>query len=185
MSFEVLQIAASLLTAAIIAATAIAALVQLRHIRSSNELTAFNEALELWYSPPIQAGFQFIQSDLKQKMQDSRFRHELETEGIVNHATHPDLNVCDFFDNIGVMVTLGMMREDVILHPAAQLIETLWQTMSPTIAIMRRKRGRQLYISLEYLAVRAILWQRRYPEGFRASGWARLPNPDVWLPHDG
>lgn len=184
MSFEAVQTAASLLTAAIIGATAIAALIQLRHIRASNELSAFNEALELWHSPPLQAGFTFIQRELKRKMEDQQFRAELDTDGVVDHAAHPDLYVCDFFDNIGVMVSLGMMREDVILHPAGQLIATLWTTLSPTIAIMRRKRGRQLYVSLEYLATRAIAWQRRYPDGFQAGGWNRLPNPDVWYDAD-
>ena len=53
-SLELLNTAGTLLTAVIIGATAIAAVVQLRHIRASNELTAFNEALELWYSRPIQ-----------------------------------------------------------------------------------------------------------------------------------
>jgi hypothetical protein len=184
MSLDVLQTAASLLTAAIIGATAIAALVQLRHIRASNELSAFNEALELWHSPTVQEGFRFIQHDLADKMNDPQFRRELDTAGVVDHSRHPYLYVCDFFDNIGVMVSLGMLREGVILHPAGQLIDNLWATLNPNIAIMRRKRGRQLYVSLEYLANRAQVWQRRYPDGLQLGHWARLPNPDVWSTTD-
>ncbi len=141
MSLEALQIAASLLTAAIIGATAIAALIQLRHIRASNELSAFSEAFELWYSAPIQDGFRFIQHELKQRMDDPQFRQELDTAGVVDHAKHPELNVCDFFDNIGVMVSLGLLREDIILHPGGQLVDNLWTQLSPTIAIMRASAG--------------------------------------------
>ena len=183
-SLELLNTAGTLLTAVIIGATAIAAVVQLRHIRASNELTAFNEALELWYSRPIQDGLKFIQLDLAHKMEDPQFRRELDADGVVDHGSHPDLNVLDFFDNLGVMVSLGMMREHVILHPAGQLIENLWTRLSPTIAIMRRRRGSQLYVSFEYLADRARLWQLRYPNGYQVRGWERLPNPDVWLNAD-
>jgi len=184
MSLESLNTLGTLLTATIIGATAIAAVVQLRHIRASNELSAYNEMLELWYSPQVQDGFRFIQHDLKRKMEDPQFRQELDTAGVVDHATHPDLNVLDFFDNVGVMVSLGMLREDIIMHPASQLIDNLWTMLGPTIAIMRRKRGRQLWVSFEYLAYRARFWQQRYPDGFQSGNWERLPNPDAWLSAD-
>ena len=180
MSLEALNTAGVLLTAVIIATTAIAAVIQLRHIRASNELTAFSEAMELWYAPSVQEGFRFIQHDLEEKMKDPAFRNDLDSAGVVDHTRHPELSPVDFFDNIGVMVSLGLLREEVILHPASQLVENLWERLSPTIAIMRRKRGRQLYVSFEYLAARARVWQDRYPEGFQVKGWERLANPDVW-----
>jgi hypothetical protein len=52
--------------------------------------------------------------------------------------------------------------------------------ISPTVAIMRRKRGQQLYVSFEYLAHRARLWSQRYPNGYTPKGFERLPNPDIW-----
>jgi hypothetical protein len=180
MNLETLNTAGVLVTALIIGTTAVAAVIQLRHIRASNELTAFSEAMELWYSPSVQEGFRFIQHDLVDRMKDPAFRADLDTAGVVDHTKHPELGPVDYFDNIGVMVSLGLLREEVILHPASQLLENLWETLSPTIAIMRRKRGRQLYVSLEFLAARARVWQERYPDGFQAKGWERLPNPDIW-----
>ena len=180
MSLELVNTLGTVFTAAIIGATAIVAVIQLRHIRASNEVTAFNEALELWYSQPVQHGFRFIQHELKQKMDDPQFRRELDSASVVDHTMHPELNVLDYFDNMGVMVSLGMLREEVILHPASQLLGDLWTTLSPTIAIMRRKRGPQLWVSFEYLAHRARFWQQRYPNGFQAGRWHGLPNPDVW-----
>ena len=180
MNLETLNTAGVLLTALIIGTTAVAAVIQLRHIRASNELTAFSEAMELWYSPFVQDGFRFIQRDLAERMKDPKFREDLDTAGVVDHTTHPELGPADYLDNIGVMVSLGLLREEVILHPASQLLQNFWETMSPSIAIMRRKRGRQLYVSLDFLAARARVWRERYPDGFQAKGWERLPNPDVW-----
>jgi hypothetical protein len=95
-------------------------LIQLRHIRASIELSAFNEALELWSGAGVREGFPVIP--------------------------------------IFTSVTSSM--------------------------IMRRKRGRQLYVSLEYLANRARHWQQRYPDALQLGDWQRLPNPDVWSSTD-
>ena len=180
MSLEQLSVVTSILTLAVLFAAAIAALVQLGHIRASNELNTFSEAFELWYSAPVQGGLTFINRELATKMLDPAFRSELDTAGPVDRARHPELHVIDFIDNFAIYIVVGKMREDMIMHAAAQLIEYFWRELSPTIAIMRRQRGQQLYISFEYLAHRARLWNARYPNGYTPKGFARLPNPDVW-----
>src|ERR1700687_2362265 len=108
-NLETLNTAGVLVTALIIGTTAVAAVIQLRHIRASNELTAFSEAMELWYSPSVQGGLRFIQHDLADKMKDPAFRADLDTAGVVDHTKHPELSPIDFFDNIGVMVSLGLL----------------------------------------------------------------------------
>jgi hypothetical protein len=184
MSPEQLNVITSVATFVVLTAAAIAALVQLRHIRASNECSAFSEAFELWYSPQVQASLGFIQNELPAKMQDPQFRRELDTAGPVDRSRHPELHYIDFMDNFGVYVMLGNLRENMILHAASQLLVTSWQTLSPTVAIVRRKRGQQLYISFEYLAHRAQLWNQRYPNGYRPKGFERLPNPDIWRSAD-
>ncbi|GEM_PF-969605 len=174
----------SVATLAVLLAAAIAALVQLGHIRASNELNTFSEAFELWYSAPVQDGLAFINHGLEAKMQDPQFRHELDTAGPVDRGRHPELHVVDFIDNFAIYIVVGKMREDMIMHAAAQLIEHFWRILSPTIAIMRRQRGQQLYVSFEYLAYRARLWNARYPNGYVPKGFNRLPNPDVWRDAD-
>jgi len=180
MTLDVLGAIASIITALVVGATAIAALVQLRHIRASNELTAFTEAFELWYSKAVQNGLAFLRRDYAERMRDASFRAELDSATPVDHEKHPEMYVLDYFDNIGVMVALGMLREAVILLPASQVIVELWEILNPAIAIMRRKRGQQLWVSFEYLVLRAKRWMERYPEGYRIPGWSRLPNPDFW-----
>jgi hypothetical protein len=184
MSLELLSALGTWVTAIIIGATAVAALIQLRHIRASNELTAFSEAWDLWFSAPVQNGFAFIQRELKTRMEDPAFRRELDSPVPVDHAEHPELNVADFLDNIGVMVVLGLMREETIMQPGSQLLVEVWATLAPGIAIMRRKRGAQLYVSFEYLEMRARLGQKRFPDGYQRNGWQRVALADPWLTAD-
>jgi hypothetical protein len=178
------NVVTSIATLVVLLTAAIAALVQLRHIRASNELSSFYEAFELWYSASVQDGLKFIQHELATKMEDPSFRRELDTPGPVDHSRHPELNVSDFFDNIAIYHMYGNMRESMIMQANAQLLDNLWRTLSPTIAIMRRQRGPQMYASLEYLVCRARLWNARYPDGFLPKGFQRLANPDVWLSAD-
>jgi len=184
MSPDQLNLMISAATLAVLLAAAVAAIVQLRHIRASNESATFSSVFRLWYSPDVQRGLGFVQHDLEAKMKDPAFRAELDTAGAVDHERHPELNVIDYFDNISLYVVLGNVREAMILLPAAQLVEQLWETLSPTIAIMRRRRGRQLYASFEYVVARARVWNARYPDGYTPKGFARLPNPDVWQDAD-
>ena len=174
----------SLGTLVVLLTAAIAALVQLRHIRASNELSTFSEIFELWYSDGVQRGLAFIHRDLSSKMEDPVFRSDLDTSGPVDHGRHPELNVLDFFDNMAIYVIVGGMREDMIMQAGAQLMDSLWQSLSPTIAIMRRKRGPQMYASFEYLVQRGRIWLSRYPQGYAPPGFQRLPNPDVWRKAD-
>jgi hypothetical protein len=184
MTVEQTNIVISAATLVVLLTAAIAALVQLRHIRASNDLSTFSEAFELWYSPSVQQGLTFIQRELTTKMEDPAFRRGLETSGPVDRVEHPEVNVLDFFDNTAIYLVMGNMREDMIMQAAGQAVCSLWQTLSPSIAIMRRQRGPQLYASFEYLVWRAQLWQKRYPNGYTPKGFARLPNPDTWLSAD-
>jgi hypothetical protein len=184
MPAEQWNIVISIATLVVLLTAAAAALVQLRHIRASNELSTFSEGFELWYSPAVQEGLTFIQRELATKMEDPGFRRELDTAGPVDHSRHPELNVLDFFDNIAIYLVMGNMREDMIMLAGGQLARSLWYTLSPTIAIMRRKRGPQMYASFEYLVARAQLWHERYPNGYTPKGFERLPNPDTWLSAD-
>src|SRR5689334_3598294 len=96
----------SFATVAVLLAAALAAIVQLRHIRASNESATFSAAFALWYSPAVQEGIRFIQHELTAKMEQPEFRRELETAGAVDHTRHPELNVIDYFDNIAIYVVL-------------------------------------------------------------------------------
>ena len=61
MSRELVNTFATLGTFVVIAATAIAAIVQLRHMRGSNQIVALNELREARETPEFQAALQLLQ----------------------------------------------------------------------------------------------------------------------------
>lgn len=85
MSLELLNTLATLGTFLVIAATAIAALVQLRHARGSNQIAALNELREFAETPDFQAANIFIRTELTTKMQDPEFRRQIEVPGVRTH----------------------------------------------------------------------------------------------------
>ncbi len=77
MSLELVNTFATLGTFVVIAATAIAAVVQLRHMRGSNQITALNELRETMETPDFQATSHFVGSELPAKLRDPAFRYQL------------------------------------------------------------------------------------------------------------
>jgi hypothetical protein len=181
MSPEVLTAAASIGTFVVIAASAIAALIQLRHMSSNNELSALRAAMESWDSDRIQDALYFLRTDFASKMNDESYRNELLTAGPVDRRSHPELYICDFWDTLGVFIMHGLLREGAFLEMGADMVVTNWDTISPAVAIMRRKRGDALFIGFEYLADRGRRWSERYPDGCGAKNWTRQKLADPWL----
>ena len=77
MSVELVNTIATLGTFVVIAATAIAAIVQLRHMRGSNQITALNKLRETMETPDFQAASHFVASELPAKLRDPAFRYQV------------------------------------------------------------------------------------------------------------
>lgn len=181
MTAEMVTAAAASGTFVVIAASAVAALIQLRHMSSNNELSALRAAMESWDSDRVQEAVHFLRAEFVQKMQDRRYRDELDTAGPVDRRSHPELYVCDFWDTLGVFVMHGLLREAAFLEMGAEMVAMNWDILWPAIAIMRRKRGDAVFIGFEYLADRGRLWASRYPNGSGTKHWTRRQLADPWL----
>ncbi len=70
MSLELANTLATFGRFLVIAATAIAAIVQLRHARSSNHIAALNELRETMESADFQAALRFVTAELKDQWLD-------------------------------------------------------------------------------------------------------------------
>jgi hypothetical protein len=68
MSLELVNTLATFGTFLVIAATAIAAVVQLRHARSSNHIAALNELRETMESPDFVVARHFVETELSGKL---------------------------------------------------------------------------------------------------------------------
>ena len=180
MPFEVLSAIAAIGTFLVIAATAVAALIQLRHIRANNELVTLKTVMAAWDSEAFQRAVRFVRHELPARMADPAFRAEIDTREPIDRITHPELVVCDFWDTLGVYVMHGMIRESAFLG-IGTLAAAFWRLLSPTVAIMRRQRGRGVYAGFEYLADTIEQLRARFPDGYIPKSWQRPKLEDPWL----
>ncbi|HKU67098.1 MAG TPA: hypothetical protein VJP85_04905 [Candidatus Baltobacteraceae bacterium] len=171
---------ATLGTVVVIGASAIAALIQLRHMRASNELEAVLALQHDFQAPAMQAALEYVQRQLPAKLEDEHYRQELAGIGFINVERHPELMVCNWFTQMGTFLKHGLITEATLMDLYARMVRYYWTALSPMIAVMRRKRGDGQYAEFEYLALRANVWLAQYRSGVFPRGTARPPLADPW-----
>ncbi|MBV9332771.1 MAG: hypothetical protein JO146_02065, partial [Candidatus Eremiobacteraeota bacterium] len=82
-------------TFVVITATAIAATVQLRHLRASNQLVALTTVLSDWQRPQLQEWLRFARWEIADKLKDPEFVASLRTP---DRTKHPELLLADYFE---------------------------------------------------------------------------------------
>ena len=174
MTAEWLGASAEAGTFLVVLVSAIAALVQLRHIRAGNQLQALLALERDFRAPELQAALSYVQEELAQRLEDSSYRRQLESIGFVDPEMHPEMIACNWLNEMGTLVKRDLVSEDTFMDLFARLIVHCWKQVSPAIAIMRRKRGQAQYHDFEYLAVRATAWLKRNPQGVSPHPFARV-----------
>ena len=175
MTPEAINTYASLATLVVIAATAVAAMIQLRHIRHSNQLESIMALRELRSSAALDEAHRFVSNDLARAMEDPQFRDDLENDRPPDRMVHKELQVCDYFEQVGGYVKLGLISGDVFLEYGAP--ERYWNLCASALELYRRNRGPATYENFEYLVVLAQDWDKRHPDGNYPAGVRRLTLP--------
>jgi len=192
MSLELINTFASLATFLVIAATAIAAIVQLRHARSSNQIIALNELLGTQQTPEYKEARHFVHTKLPELLRDPAFRHQLVAYMNKERVT-PEIEtqivritvVADFYENMGLLVKRGFIDRDSVLDCWAYHLTAEWGRLEPVILRCRRAAGSSLWENFEYLVVLAQNWKAAYPNGSYPVGVKRIPyKDDAWAEED-
>lgn len=188
MSLELINTFVTLGTFVVIAATAIAAIVQLRHARSSNHIVALNELRETTETPDFQAALYFVQGELSAKLQDPAFRYQIATRSARSDETRPlfaKINaIGNYYENLGVLVKTGLVDREPVLQLWAGIVAQSWENLAPIAAIARRGRGDLVWENFEYLTVLARDWTAEHPKGTYPAGVRRIDLKDEWLDAD-
>src|SRR5215469_11118966 len=176
MSAETLSAAAAVGTFIVITATAIAALVQLRHMRTSNQIAALTEFRETWESDRLTAARRCL-DDVVGKLTDPQVRQSLMTRPLPVEY-RPAVSIGDLFDHLGAFVKYGMIDPTLVYKLWPRTIRYTWIQMQPLIAVLRRGATNQgAFEHFEYLAVlvedHMACAGSTYPHSVR-----RLPMPD-------
>jgi hypothetical protein len=168
----------------VICTSVVAALIQLRHIRTGNQLQALLSLEHDFRAPELQAALRYVQEELPKRLADTAYRRELETIGFIDPAAHPEMIACNWLNEMGTLVKRGLVSEDTFMDLFARLIAHCWRQIAPAIAIMRRTRGQAQYHDFEYLASRAAAWLEKNPQGMSPRSFTRLPLADRWVDED-
>ena len=172
MTYDALSAFAAAGTFVVISATAIAALVQLRHLRVSNQLQSLLTLIQMPLEPKLNEAFSFVQRDFPAKMEDKTFRDQLEKIRPLDRSIHKELYVCDYYERIGSAIKYGLISADFYLDNSSPL--QYWRLIEPAIALMRREHGPWVYENFEYLALLAQRWEEQHTTGNYPAAFPRL-----------
>lgn len=172
MSLELLSALAAAGTFLVILATAIIALIQLRHIRLANQLPGLLSAFDMLQEPSVRELVNFVRHDLAQKMTQEPFRRSLSAVPI-DRREHPELYLCDLYNHIGSFVRSGLIDERIYLQTDWYNANLYWGLLRDVVAETRRNRP-YIFENFEWLAARTKRWIAEHPAGDYPSGEERM-----------
>lgn len=168
MSAEWVTAIATAGTFVVIAASAIAALMQLRHMRGSNQIVALTECRETLESPEFREAQRFVSYELPQRLKDPdqcRKAAELPFSGEYEAIG----TVANFFESMGLFVKTGIIDKEIACDFWSFVVLRNWEALNPVTSYVRDKIGQPaLWENFEYMAALAHEYQERYPSSYPA-----------------
>lgn len=139
---------ASLATLLVVAITAYAALRQIRHLRSGNQVAALLPLIEHYDS--VLESLRYVRSDLARDLDDPEVRIQLATLPRSGPAARA-LPALNFYEKLGALVVPGTIDLQVALR-YFDLPSDLWAKSTRCIAIVRRAGGDAVLENFEAMA---------------------------------
>ena len=170
---ELINAAASVATLVVLTAAAVAALIQLRHMRAGNQLQAFIDIYNHANEPEMMKLFDFVLIELSEVLKKDPHYVERVVRREVPSSESP-LRVAFWFDEVGIALRQGLVSAEVVFQIGASAYATVssWNAMQPLIEALR-KRSNASFLHFEYAAVRAQLWLNAHPDGDYPKGTPR------------
>jgi hypothetical protein len=185
MSFEMLNTIGVIGTLLVISATAVAAIVQLRHMSGGNQISVLNELRQTYENAHFQAARSFVRAEISGHLNDKDFRRQLHNpaeRSTENRAAVTKMGtVANVYEGMGALVKAGMIAPRLVFELWGSSIAADWDMLAPYMAMMRARKGRQIFEHFEYLTVLAQDWLAAHPDGSYPKGMRRIDLKDEWL----
>lgn len=174
MSPEWLTAIATAGTFVVIAASAAAALVQLRHMRGSNQIVALTECRETLESPEFRAAQRFVSFELPRRLLDpdeTRRAVQLPFSGEYEAIA----TVANFFESMGLFVKTGIIDKNIACDFWSYVVLRNWEALLPITTYVRAKIEQPgLWENFEYMAALSHRFQEQRPTVYPA-GMEHMP----------
>lgn len=189
MSLELWSTLASFGTFIVIAATAVAAIVQLRHARSGNQIAALTELRDAFQSSEFTRAISFVETHLSDLLKNPAFRYQFEYRAArtdeFSGAIHQARLVGNYFEDMGALIAAGLLDADLTAMIYSTDLTRAWEALKPLVAIGRRApEGNAVWENFEYAAMLSQRWMAAHPNGGYPKGAPRLELQDEWLDAD-
>ena len=184
MSLELWNTVATIGTFLVITATALAAIVQLRHMRGSNQITVLTELRAAQQTPEFLKAVHYVYSELPSRLEDPAFRYQLANRVARTVENNEQISyveiVGDYYENVGVFAKTGLVDRRLLLDIHAAVVLDAWNALLDVTAILRSHYGRSIYENFEYLAVLSENWTSAHPDGSYPKNVRRIDVPNKW-----
>jgi hypothetical protein len=179
MSLELLNTLSSITTTLVIVATAIAAIIQLRHLRAGNQITGQLALRQVLLDDEFIVSMGRIRYEVRELLKDPEFL-KFVREFHLSDAPEGDyrydgpytaaLAVGRNLESIGNMIRNGLTDGRIFLEQYANLVVMAWDGTEPLLKIRRQATGIDAtWEDFEYLTVLSRRWMSEvrscYPNG--------------------
>lgn len=184
MSAEWLTAISAFATLFVIALTAYAALRQIKHMRSGNQVAALLPLTEKYQTLEMQESMKYVLSgSLQQDLRDRQ--HRLGAETIpASGVTREAMAILNFYESVGALVAARVLDLDLVLRYFT-LPSEIWQVASDYIAVTRRRRGPDIFENLEAMVALERRYTAKHGSSLYPKGLARIDLHDSFAAEDG
>jgi hypothetical protein len=188
-SLELINTVAALATVSIVAATAVAALIQLRHLRAANQIHALLAVGEKLDSREFSDAITTMNTGLEAALADPEFRaYEIAVRKRVPppkvdqrcaEMHHACVLIGNMFELMGGLVKNGIIDETIFVDQYCGVTLGVWKRLAAFTALGREAGDPNGWEFFEYLAVRSEDWLRAHPSSY-PKGVRRYPLHNPW-----
>ncbi len=178
MTPEWLTALSSLATLCVVALTAFAALRQIRHMRSGNQVAALLPLTQEYQTPAIQESLNYVMGAMREDLLDPAVRAGI----MAIPAYGPGVKakaLLNFYESVGALVTARVLDLELILRYFT-LPSEIWEISKDYIRLTRRKRGDEIFENLEALVVLEQRYAERHGTSRYPHGLPHVELPDRW-----
>lgn len=158
----------------VIAASAVAAMLQLRHLRSSNQIAAYNECRETVETQAFRDAITFIRTELPARLEQQEAADEMVRNALGGEYSAIRL-VANLFETMGLFVKTGMIEERLACELWSGIVLEIWLRLRPVTKMIRERIDPGIWINFEYMAYLSQRYNDRFPDGEYPAGASRMP----------
>lgn len=160
---QILNTAAQIGTFLVIAATAIAAVIQLRHMRANNQLEGLLSVLARVEDSNFNRWVTAAQRQLPEMLADPEYR-----QSVIDGTFDRDvawLNLANSYDWVGSLVKNRLIPVEAFLDVYSFRVQQAWKVIEPVATLVRPHVGDAVWENFEYLYVKAEDWSKAHRHG--------------------